>query len=111
MFKTLDHNTHLNSSVEQMGSGDTLSFTSSETSRQRLWIDNSFIVDPGYQIQNSGSLYNTISSENSSVLRDNTSQNCESSQSIIHSDLPKLNIRRSTQVRNPPNRYGDTIGQ
>ena len=40
-------------------------------------------------------------------MRDNVSQNCESSQSTIHSDLPY--IRRSTRVRNPPNRYGDWV--
>ena len=104
---SVDHNNHLNSSVEQMGSGGTLSFTFSENSRQRSGLENSSTVDPGYQIQDSGSFYNTISSENSSALRDNVSQNCESSQSTIHSDLPY--IRRSTRVRNPPNRYGDWV--
>ena len=75
----------------------------SENSRQRSGLENSSTVDPGYQIQE----VHTISSENSSALRDNVSQNCESSQSTIHSDLP--NIRRSTRVRNPPNRYGDWV--
>ena len=61
---SVDHNNHLNSSVEQMGSGGTLSFTFSENSRQRSGLENSSTVDPGYQIQDTGSFYNTVSSEN-----------------------------------------------
>ena len=42
---SVDHNNHLNSSVEQMGSGGTLSFTFSENSRQRSGLENSSTVD------------------------------------------------------------------
>ena len=42
------HYTHLNSSVEQMGSAGSLSFTFSENSSQRSGLENSSSVDPGY---------------------------------------------------------------
>ena len=44
---SVDNNTHLSCSVEEMGSGFSLSFPFSETSRQRSGLDNSSTVDPG----------------------------------------------------------------
>ena len=103
---SVGHNTQRNSSVEQMVVNYHIHIT--EKSRQRSALDNPSTVDPGYQIQDSGSFYyNTISSENSSALLaiDNMSQNWESIQSTIHSNLPY--VRRSRRIRNLPNRYGD----
>ena len=45
---SVDHYTHLNSSVEQMVSGGSLSFTFSENSSQRSGLENSSSVVPGY---------------------------------------------------------------
>ena len=79
---SVGHNTQRNSSVEQMVVHYHLHIT--EKSRQRSGLDNPSTVDPGYQIQDSGSFYyNTISSENSTALLDYMSQNWESSQSTI----------------------------
>ena len=93
MFKTLQvFDTILNSKVK-LNKWDQVAHYHlhfSETSRQRSGLDNPSTVDPGYQIQDSGSFYNKISSENSSALLDNMSHNCESSQSTIHSDLPYI---------------------
>ena len=79
MFKTLQvFDTILNSKV-QLNKWDQVAHYQlhfSETSRERSGLDNPSTIDPGYQIQDSGSFYNTISSENSSALLYYMSKNC-----------------------------------